>query len=348
MTPSERVYSVLLHHEFPDKVPFTVYECMLRNFPYEQEILDMGACIVQRISSARIGYPNVKFSSQEIIKNGIRCNSNTITTPYGVLTTLTQPAGFTTWTHEHMFKSPDDYKKLAFLYSDMYITDQYSALGEFVKLDNEHPHFVVRDDIGLEPIQKIINDFGTNEFCYEWMDNRDEILKLYDILCEKMSLIYPIAAKSPFKFSNYGGNVTPEIIGRNIFKNYYLPVYAEACEVFHKEGKKIGVHFDADNRTIMDLIGSTDLDYIEAYDLTCSPPIPEAEKFFAGKVLWLNWPSGWQLHSEEEIIEETKDIIRSVGHKNRFIIGITEDIPYNIHKRNLRAILTAVNEISII
>lgn len=344
MTPSERVYSVLLHNEFPDKVPFTVYECMLQGFPYEKEILDMGACIVRRISSARINCPNVKYSSHGFLKDGINFNQNFVSTPYGDLTSITQPAGFTTWTREHMFKSPDDYKKFAFLYNDMQISDNYGSLGELVKIDNEHPNFVIRDDIGLEPIQKIINDFGTNEFCYEWMDNRDEILKLYDILCKKMSQIYPIIAKSPFKFSNYGGNVTPEIIGRSVFENYYLPVYAEACEVFHKEGKKIGVHFDADNKTIMDLIGKTDLDYIEAYDLTMSPSIPEAEKYFKNKVLWLNWPSGWQLHTEDEIIRDTKNIIDSVGYKNRFIIGITEDIPYDIHKRNLQAILTAINE----
>ncbi len=343
MTPKERVYSVLLRNEIPDKVPFTVYECMLQGFPYEREILDMGACIVKRISSARIHCPNVKYSSEAIVKDGINYNRNVISTPYGDLTSLTQPAGFTTWTREHLFKSPDDYKKFAFLYNDMQISDQYASLGEFVKLDEENPNFVIRDDIGLEPIQKMINDFGTMEFCYEWMDNRDEILKLYDILCGKMSQIYPIIAKSPFKFSNYGGNVTPEIIGRSVFENYYLPVYAEACEVFHREGKKIGVHFDADNKTIMDLIGSTSLDYIEAYDLTNSPSIPEAEKYFKGKVLWLNWPSGWQLHSENEIISDTKNIIESVGSKNRFIIGITEDIPYDIHKRNLQAILTAVN-----
>ena len=174
----------------------------------------------------------------------------------------------------------------------------------------------------------------------------DEIVKLYNILRDKMAEIYPIVAKSPFRFSNYGGNVTPEIIGRSVFEKYYLPVYAEACEVFHKEGKRIGVHFDADNKTIMDLIGSTDLDYIEAYDISMSPPISEAEKHFKNKVLWLNWPSGWQLRSEEEIIGNTKEIMASVGAKNRFIFGITEDIPKEIQRRNLRAIQTAIIESS--
>jgi hypothetical protein len=344
MTPSERVYSVLLHGEMPDKVPFTVYECMLQGFPYEKEILDMGACIAKRISSAAIHYPNIKFSSRSVKKDGADHIEHIIRTPYGDLTMLTQPAGFTSWTMEHMFKTPDDYKKLAFFYGDMVITENYGSPSELYRLDREHPNFVIRDDIGLEPMQRLIYDFGTEAFCYEWMDNRDELLKLYDILCEKMRHIYPITAKSPFRFHNYGGNVTPEVIGRDVFERYYLPVYAEACDVFHREGKKIGVHFDADNTTIMDLIGGTDLDYIEAYDITCSPPIEEAERYFKNKVLWLNWPSGRQLLPVEEIISTTKEIISSVKNRNRFIIGITEDIPYDIHKRNLAAILTAINE----
>jgi hypothetical protein len=344
MTPSDRVYSVLLHHSYPGKVPFTVYECMLEGFEYEEEITGMGVCIVKRTSSARIDYADVRWSSRPVIKDGINLNLNTVSTPAGDLTSLTQPAGFTAWTREHMFKSPDDYKKFAYLYGSMRITENYGALSGLVTLDREHPNYVVRDDIGLEPMQRIISDFGTAAFCIEWMDNRDEILRLYDILREKMAQIYPIVAESPFRFSNYGGNVTPEVIGRRVFEQYYLPVYAEACEVFHKAGKKIGVHFDADNRTIMDLIGNTGLDYIEAYDITSSPPIPEAEKYFKDKVLWLNWPSGRQLLSEEGIIGETKVIIASSGAKNRLIIGITEDIPKEIHRRNLRAIQTAIDE----
>ncbi|MDD4774531.1 MAG: hypothetical protein PHZ09_13160, partial [Eubacteriales bacterium] len=216
------------------KVPFTVYECMLEGFEYEEEITGMGVCIVKRTSSARIDYADVRWSSRPVIKDGINLNLNTVSTPAGDLTSLTQPAGFTAWTREHMFKSPDDYKKFAYLYGSMRITENYGTLSGLVTLDREHPNYVVRDDIGLEPMQRIISDFGTAAFCIEWMDNRDEILRLYDILREKMAQIYPIVAESPFRFSNYGGNVTPEVIGRRVFEQYYLPVYAEACEVFHK------------------------------------------------------------------------------------------------------------------
>ena len=349
MTPAQRVYAVL-RGEIPDQVPFTVYEYLMDGFPFEQSLREQGACVVHRVSSARITYPNVQEFSETVYVDGRKHIRTVRRTPYGDLTTLTEPAGLTSWTREHMFKTPDDYKKMAFLFSDMQVTSRYEELAEQVALDRAEQDVIFRDDIGLEPLQKIIDCMGTLEFCYEWMDNRDEILKLYSILRDKARLVYPIIAASPFRFSNYGGNVTPEIIGRDVFAEYYMPVYEEAAEVFRKYAalskseKKLGVHFDADNTTIMDLIGQTPLDYIEAYDISMSPDVATAMGQWPDKILWLNWPSGWQCHSREGIIQDTKDIPDQAKDRSRFIIGITEDIPADIHERNLRAILQSIQQ----
>jgi len=243
---------------------------------------------------------------------------------------------------EYMFKSPDDYKKLEFWVKDRIITEN-TNYAEALKIDREEQDIVVRNDIGLEPLQEIIRTMGTNEFCIEWMDNRDEILKLYDIICEQRRKAYEIVANSPFRFSNYGGNVTPVIIGREGFEKYYMPVYEEACEVFHKHGKKIGCHLDADNTVITDLVAQTNLDYIEAYDAGVGPSLEEASNIWPDKVIWLNWPSGWQYHSYEEIIADTKMLIDTMKDKQKLIMGVTEDIPNTIQERNLNAILDAVD-----
>ena len=333
MTPAQRVYAVL-RGEIPDQVPFTVYEYMMNGFSFAPSLREQGVCVVQRLSSAKVVYPNVQERSETVYVDGRKHVRTIFRTPCGDLTTLTEPAGLTSWTREHMFKSPEDYKKMAFLFSDMQVTPRYGELAEEAALDRAERDVIFRDDIGLEPLQKIINCMGTLEFCYEWMDNRDEILKLYAILREKARLVYPIIAASPFRFSNYGGNVTPEIIGRETFEEYYMPVYEEAAEVFRRHGKKLGVHFDADNTTIMDLIGRTPLDYVEAYDISMSPDVATAMGLWPDKILWLNWPSGWQCHSGDEIVQDTRKILEQAKDRSRFIIGITEDIPADIHERN--------------
>ena len=109
------------------------------------------------------------------------------------------------------------------------------------------------------------------------MDNRDEILKLYEALLVIARKIYPIVANSPIEICAYGGNVTPQIIGVENFEKYYVPNYNEAAEMLHKKGKLIGTHLDGDNTLIMSAVAKTKLDYIEAYDAGIGPSVKEAK-----------------------------------------------------------------------
>ena len=94
---------------------------------------------------------------------------------------------------------------------------------------------IFRAAFGLEPLQELISGgyLKMQDFCYEWMERRDEVLKLYDALVEKRRQVYRLVAESPAGHANYGGNVVPEIIGLGIFRKYYLPHYQEAAELFH-------------------------------------------------------------------------------------------------------------------
>jgi hypothetical protein len=189
--------------------------------------------------------------------------------------------------------------------------------------------FVIRDNLPLEPLQQLISScyMDMTRFCFEWVDNQDEIMKLYDAFVEVNRKVYPIVANSPMGLANDGGNVIPEIIGRQVFENLYMPYYAEAAEILHGKGKLIGCHFDGKNAPIMDLIAKTDLDYIEAYDPQISPSITEALKVFAGKALWINWPSAWHLSNRKEAEIHTRELLREVKDYPRFLIGVTEDMP---------------------
>ena len=180
--------------------------------------------------------------------------------------------------------------------------------------------------------------------CYEWMDNRDEILKLYEANVENARKIYPIVADGPLTHANYGGNVEPSIIGRQNFIDYYIPHYQEAAEVLHRKGKLIGTHLDSNNETILDVVGDTDLDYIEAYDAGISPPVGEAKKVLKNKILWLNWPSAWHLMTEEEVYEKTQELLFEAAPEMRLLIGITEDVPEHRWQGNFLRIMDAIDD----
>ena len=204
---------------------------------------------------------------------------------------------------------------------------------------------MVRDQIAYEPLQHIIVHFmGTETFCYVWMGNGDEVISLYKCLNDLNRKIYPVIADGPLEFANYGGNVTPQIIGREVFAEYYMPCYNEAAEILHKKDKLIGCHFDADNTTIMDLIGRSDLDYIEAYDPSMGPSLSEARRAFGNKTIWINFPCSAHLLPPDEIRRLTINLIKEAGRLEGFLIGITEDVPADRWAINYSAIMDGIDD----
>ncbi len=343
ITPKQRVMNSLRRMD-TDMVPFTIYDSKLLNNSIMMDLRSRGLCPVKRITSYSTHRPNVKVRSQRFTdEQGRNLVRTYYDTPYGELSTLVLPLGFTTWTFEHMFKTKDDYKALSFLINDTVITPNYDYAAKVLNEAGED--YVVRDQIPLEPLQNLISSYmGTETYCLEWMDNRDEIMKLYDTFVEIARKIYPIVADGPLEFANYGGNVVPQIHGVENFKKYFVTHYNEAAEILHKKGKLIGTHLDADNSTIMDTIADTDLDYIEAYDPGISPPVKEARKKWPNKVLWLNWPSAWHLEPLDKIKPLTMELIEEAHPGDGFIIGITEDVPEERFLPNLTAIMEGVEE----
>ncbi|OGV33800.1 MAG: hypothetical protein A2020_11780 [Lentisphaerae bacterium GWF2_45_14] len=346
MTPRKHVEKVL-RWEQTDKIPFTIYESKIPQCTAEREMRNRGLCIVKRnvpVFSTRM--PNVKISQHVKIEDGKQLTRTIYETPFGNVSTLSEAAGFTSWLHEKMFKSPDDYKAILFMVKDEVYEPCYEVFAK--AQENFGEDAIFRAGFGLEPLQSLISGsiMDMQDFCMEWMDNRDEILKIYNAIAENRRKIYPIVAKSPALHANYGGNVTPEIIGLETFEKYYPQHYNEAAEIMHKHGKLIGCHFDANCRLLSKSIASTALDYIEAFtpapdtDMT----LEEARKAWPGKVLWLNFPSSVHLKSDDEVEQTTIDLLDGLRSTNGIIMGITEDIPEDRWRKSCPAIMNGLEK----
>ena len=179
------------------------------------------------------------------------------------------------------------------------------------------------------------------DFCIEWMDRRDEILKLYDAFVAKNREIYPILAASPALCVGYGGNVVPEIIGAENFRRYYVPHYNEAAEIMHRHGKLLGCHLDGNCGALAEDIAGSGLDYIEAFtpapatDMT----LAQARAAWPKKVLWLNFPAALHLADDATITRATVDMLSSLESPDGVIMGITEDMPPDRWRNSCRAIM---------
>ena len=348
MTPAQRTRAAY-KKELPDQVPFTIYESKVAGQPYAEMVRSRGICLIRRVVSWQIITPNVKRRLETSqLPDGSTQHKLVLSTPLGDLTSIRQEArGIdiqTSWKKERLFKSADDYKKLRFYYQDMQIVENYASLAQDVHCDQAEEQVLVRDAIDLEPMQELISEvMGMESFSYEWMDNRDEVLALLAIMAENSLAKARIVAASPLSQANYGGNVVPELIGREAYTDHYMARYAEAYELLHKAGKLMGVHLDGQNGPIMDLIAQSKMDYVEAYDPSMSPSVAQAMQAFPDKVLSINWPSARQLGSPAQIRQDTLDILGQVSDFSRFIIGITEDIPAWKFAENVSAIADALD-----
>ena len=344
-TPRERVERAL-RGDAVAPVPFTMYEGMVFPCKAEREMRNRGMCVVdRRVPICRVHRPNVKVTEAVYWERGRRFVRTALDTPVGTVSTLREDAGFTQWYHERMFRSPDDFRTLLFLIEDELYEASYTAAVEAQK--GWGGDGILRTSFGLEPLQQLIssNFMQPDDYCIQWMDNRDEILRLYRAIIEKRRILYPIVAESPISHANYGGNVVPAIIGPEVFREYYLPHYNEAADIMHRNGKLIGCHFDDNNRIIAADIANTDLDYIEAF--TPAPvtdmSLGDAREAWPDKVLWLNFPSSVHRDPDEVVRRTTVDLLDEVDSPEGIIMGITEDIPKNRWRDSCRAIMDGLD-----
>jgi len=345
MTPRQRVEKAL-RGGHAEKVPFTVYESLMRRCAAERELRDRGMCFVCSPEPVfKTHRPNVKVTQQVHWEGEKRFTRTVYETPVGAVWTLQEWDGFTSWRPEKMFKGPDDYKTILFLLKDERYEENYRAFAAAERAFGEDG--ILRAGIGLEPLQALISShfMGMHDFCIEWMDCRDEVLKLYDAFVANRRKIYPLGAQSPATHANYGGNVVPEIIGAENFARYYVPHYNEAAEALHRGGKLIGCHFDANCRILADHIAGTDLDYVEAF--TPAPnsdmSLADARRAWPDKVIWINFPSSVHLRPDADVEHQTADLIEQAGSPDGLLIGITEDMPPGRWRDSCPAIMDGID-----
>lgn len=346
MTPRDRVEKAL-RGGHADKVPFTAYECLISTCTSEREMRNRGLCIVNRRAPVLTTHrPNVKTTQRVYSQGGRKLVRTLHETPVGAVWTIVEPAGFTSWQHEKMFKGPEDYKTILFLIQD----EQYEpCYGDFVEAEAAFgPDAIFRVGIGYEPLQALISGeiMDMEDFCTEWMDRRDEVLKLYRAIVENRRKVYPLIADSPAGHANYGGNVVSEVIGPEVFAEYYVPHYDEAAEALHARGKLIGCHFDGNCRILAEAIAQTDLDYVEAF--TPSPDsdmtLGQARAAWPNKTMWINFPSSLHLQKDAQVLQAALDLIDQAGSPDGLLLGITEDMPPGRWQNSCRAIMDGIDQ----
>jgi hypothetical protein len=333
----------VLRRETPDRTPFTIYQQMLPASAEERLLRAAGLCIVRVMPCFRFHTPNVRVTRLAFEEDGRDLVRTTWTTPHGELSALEQVAESTSWRLERIFKGPSDYRALRFLVDDRRLESDYGPVAEAVRRYGGDG--IVRCDIGLTPLQEIMTHWmGLEQFGVEWAERRDEVLALYGAMVARQREAWDLVARSPAPIANYGGNEIPEAFGRERFARWVAPLYDGAAEVLHRHGKLLGAHLDGNNRAWADVVARSGLDYVEAF--TPAPDtdmdLPAALAAWPGKVVWANFPSSVHVAGEAVVEETARRLVREARPGDRFVLGITEDVPEDRREANLAAIARAI------
>lgn len=349
MNCAEKIAAVF-EGEFVDAVPFALKGWRIPKCEMEETLRKEGMCIIDSGSVHKSFSPNIKTETQTFEKDGATYHRRIIKTPRGDLSALTKQVPSprtegTSWRVEMMFKSPEDYDAVEFMVRDRRYAPDYEPFLKAQERSNGQAFF--KTGAPGSPLHDIMyHIMGLETFSIEWAERRDRVIALHDAIAENQREIFSIVAKSPAKVVQCGGNYSPEVLGKERFVNYVLPHWEEAAAILHEGGKMLGCHLDADNKLWAKEVGDSGLDWIEAFtpapdtDMT----VAEARKMWPGKVFFINFPSSVHLEKASVIEETTKQILKEAAPGDRFIIGITENVPENRWRESFYTILKTVNE----
>jgi hypothetical protein len=326
----------------PDCVPFTFYDRLFPEGFDPAPLQSKGMALCARRTVYQKVTPNVKVREVKESNGDVR---TIYETPVGTLTSLYRRAALAMTPMEHPIKTHDDYRVAKFIVEDArYEQDYDTFLAECAKVGNTGK---VITDTCYEPLLDVqITWLGQERFCYEVADNSDAVFELHEALAENHKKMYEVVAASPADYVLYGGNVVPEMLGPDRVRDYVCPCWNAFSDRLHERGKKIGVHLDANNRLILDVVRNSKLDFVEAFTPPpdCNVSVAEARAAWPGKRLWINFPSSVHIESEDTIREATLEIVRQAGDRKGVLIGVTEDIPREHIERSVTVILDTLRE----
>lgn len=347
LTPRARIQAAL-RGEPVDRIPFTVYWLMFPRGEAERRLRNEGVAVVERVPVYQVEMPNVRVVTYEYYVNNVSTRRETVRTPVGEVyaTKKLDPSyGTSWWNIDYYIKEPDDYKVVEFMVRDTVYKPNYEAILLAQERLGEDGYVIGNTE--YTPMNKMIYDLmGVERFGLDLHRRSDDVLSLYWLLREKQREMYRLCAESPAEMFIYGGNIHQEVVGLRRFEEYYLPCLDEFADTVHDYGKLSGCHLDAPMASLVEAVARSKIDVVEAFTPvpTCDVSVSEAREAWPDKVLWVNFPSSVHIEPPTRIRVETQRILREAAPGDRFLIGVTEDIPEDRWRSSLTAISQTILE----
>jgi len=336
-----------LRGEPVDAVPWSCYPGIVPSGELERELRNRGMVLIVSVPVCLREMPNVEVMRREVWEDGQQCIYRTFRTPVGEVTEKRRvEEGYgSEWVREYMIRRPADYRVVEFMVRDTRLIDNYKAIAE------------LEQDLGGDGLalawatrspyqQMFIELMGIERLALDRADGLREFHSLRAALEEQHEAIYHLAAESPATLIWCPDNLTDWVAGGEVFESYYVPYYNRFAQVLHGRGKIMVTHMDGRLGSLVEAIGRTEIDVVEAF----TPPpmgdlgVAEAKAAWPDKVIWANFPGSVFMLAPDEIRDFTVRLLREAMPGGRFILGVTENIPQAVRHQSLLAMGDGIAE----
>jgi len=347
LNPRERITAVL-HGEMPDRVPFTIKRPQPPQGEIERKLRNEGMAICIEELPFTTTRPNVEVLRRETLEGGRPCFEETYRTDAGEVTQtwVVEPGYGSRHITQFLIKSVQDYRAVESLVQDEIYTPAFERFRRAEQVLGQDG-FVFDGWLGPSPLLKMLWELmGPEAFAIGLAEHPKEFHGLYEALLQKQREQVRIVADGPGLVAHFSENLTAEMIGRRRFQQYLLPVYSEFSSMLKSKGKLLAAHCDGHLKSLADDLAVSALDIIEAFcpfpdgDMT----MDEARRRWPDKIIWINFPSAVHLEPPEKIRACVRQILEAAAPGQRFLFGITEDIPDGVWEVSLPVISAALQK----
>ncbi|MBU7004309.1 MAG: hypothetical protein HXS50_01985, partial [Theionarchaea archaeon] len=264
MNVRERVRAVL-DGNMPDRIPQLIYQNFLPRGSFERELRNMGLGVDVHCSVHVTESPGVEQESREA--DGYEITE--ITTPAGKLRsrrkmnmTFQNPGG--SWRVEHFVKTVEDLQVLNYMIE---AEVHQPSRKDYQRLDSElEGDGIVTVGTTRTPLMYLVVHFlGYRTFSIMLHRHPEALMETVAILDRNFAEVNQIVAESPAEIVWIPDNIDEVLMSPKIFEKHCLPYYEKYTSILHRGGKKVISHMDGRLRSLKELIGSTNLDAIEAF-----------------------------------------------------------------------------------
>ena len=351
MTVKERILRSFEGKEV-DRIPFVSYPRPFFTGTVERELRNNGFGFFWVFSPLVIHTPDVKIKTfEEYTEKGEKLVKTVYSTPKGEIFLVSKHSGGygSKWgalRTEFLIKKEDDYKVVEFILKNEKYSINEKVIYETEK--NLGEDGIMVSWVPKTPLMEMIyHYYGPEKFAYEFYDRKDLFLEFYELLKKRYIEICKILSKSPvIRFFEIADNITSDIVGKERYEEFIMPVYKKVYGIFKEEGKMLGSHLDGNLKILKEDIKNSALDFIDAFtpypdtDLT----LKEAKEEWENKVIIINFPSSLHLRTYDEIKKLTFSLIEEAYPGDRFIVNITETVPVDVWQESFKAINEALIE----